>query len=269
MSVASIRMYSNLPVLREATEAFWVYIRDELVASGMAGVPDKLDWTCHYDHPWLRDDLLLAQTCGYPYVRKLRGSVRLIATPEYTHRGCDGPDMRSFIVVRRDSSLHDIAELEGSRAAVNHPESNSGSNLFRAFVAPYAPDKAFFSAIVETGSHDASISAVSEGDADVAAIDCITFGNISRFDPASISGVRVIAETPQGPGLPFITRGGASDTEVSLLRGIFLAALSDRLVRNAIDVLSIGGFHFLEDEQYTRLEALECNARVSGYPTLR
>jgi hypothetical protein len=45
-----------------------------------------------------RPDLLLAQTCGYPYVTLLRGQVTLVATPCFDFPGCAGSDYSSVIV---------------------------------------------------------------------------------------------------------------------------------------------------------------------------
>ncbi|WP_201268926.1 hypothetical protein [Sinorhizobium meliloti] len=53
--------------------------------------------------------------------------------------------------------------------------------------------------------HRASIEAIPSGQAAVASIDCITYGNIQRFEPQRLERVRILAETPKGPGLPFIT----------------------------------------------------------------
>lgn len=92
--------------------------------------------------------------------------------------------------------------MRGARAAINEPGSNSGYNLFRAFVAPHANAGRFFSSVLKTGGHLASIDAVSKGEADVASIDCVTFGNTLRFDPQRVAGVRILAETARGRGCP-------------------------------------------------------------------
>lgn len=52
-----------------------------------------------------------------------------MATPVYDHPGRDGPLMRSFIVVRKDFPVCSLADLRGTTAAINSPDSNSGSNL--------------------------------------------------------------------------------------------------------------------------------------------
>ena len=57
---------------------------------------------------------------------------------------------------------------------------------------------------VHTGSHRASIQAVAEGHADLAAIDAVTFELARRHEPAA-KRVTVLARTPETPGLPYIT----------------------------------------------------------------
>lgn len=104
--------------------------------AGLGGVPETLDQTVAYDEAWLRPDLLLSQACGYPFATTLRGRVRLVATPVCSHPGCDWPLMRSFIIVRKNSPLRVLEDLRGTTAAINSPDSNSGSNLFRSACAP-------------------------------------------------------------------------------------------------------------------------------------
>ena len=183
MQFASIAMYLTPQPLADATAKLWSFLRHYLSQAGLTDLPETLDRTLPYDEAWLRSDLLLSQTCGYPFASRLRGKVRLVATPVYDHPGCDGPLMRSFIIVRTGSSLRTLEDLRGTTAAINSPDSNSGSNLFRAAVAPRAREGRFFGRIIETGSHSNSIAAVVEGRADSAAIDCITYGNIRRFNP--------------------------------------------------------------------------------------
>ncbi|MCL6709463.1 PhnD/SsuA/transferrin family substrate-binding protein [Pseudomonas sp. R2.Fl] len=268
MRIASLAMYVSPPPVAEATAAFWAFLRDVLRREGLAEVPDALDEEIRYDAAWTRPDLLLAQTCGYPYVLHLRGKVRPVATPVYTHAGCDGPFMRSVVVVRKDASYETLEDLRGARAAINEPHSNSGVNLFRAAIAPLARDGRFFSSVIETGGHRASIDAISAGEADVAAIDCVTYGNTLRFDPARLADIRVLAETPKGPGLPFITRASASDEEVAVLRRALQEAAADPALAGVRDTLSLAGFAELSDSDYESLAELERFAHRLGYPVI-
>lgn len=261
-------MYISPPPLAEATAVLWNFLSEALKRAGLDEVPVTLDDAVDYHQAWTRPDLLLAQTCGFPYVKHLRGKVRLVATPVYDHPGCDGPSMLSFIVVAKNSAVQSLENLRGTRAAINQPDSNSGSNLFRAAIAPLARNGRFFSSVIETGGHRNSIAAISDGKADVAAIDCITYGNVLRFDPASLAGVRILAETANGPGLPFITRADVSDVEVALMRQALQRAIVEPSLATARDVLRLKGFAVLADADYEPLAELERQAQRLGYPTI-
>lgn len=268
MRLASLAMYVSPPPVAEATTAFWSFLRDELRREGVDGVPESLDDRVQYNKAWLHSDLLLAQTCGYPYVKHLRGKVRLVATPIFGHPGCDGPEKCSFVIVRKEIEAHSLEDLRGAKAAINEPDSNSGVNLFRAAIAPLARNGHFFSSVIETGGHLNSIAAVSAGIADVAAIDCVTYGNTLRFDPECLSGVRLLAETVKGPGLPFITRANATDEEVIKLRSALEKAAVEPALAEARDALSLKGFAVLSDADYQPLADLERDAQRLNYPVI-
>lgn len=80
MSLASLAMYASPTPVKEATALFWAALGERLRAGGV-DAPVALDDGIRYDEAWLRPDLLFGQTCGYPYVRHLRGKVQLVATP--------------------------------------------------------------------------------------------------------------------------------------------------------------------------------------------
>lgn len=261
-------MYVSPPPLAQATAKLWDFLSEALKQAGLDEVPARLDDTLDYDQPWTRPDLLLAQTCGFPYVKHLRGKVKLVATPVYGYPGCDGPLTRSFVVVAKDSAAQSLEDLRGTRAAINHPDSNSGSNVFRAAIAPLSRGGRFFSAVIETGSHRNSIAAITAGEADAAAIDCVTYGNVLRFDPGSLAGVRILTETVSGPGLPFITRGSASDAEVALMRQVLQQAIAEPSLAAVRDILCLKQFVVLSDSDYEPLAELERQAQGLGYPAI-
>jgi ABC-type phosphate/phosphonate transport system substrate-binding protein len=264
-AVASLMMYDQPDRVRSANEALWIAIRDRLRAKGFPA-PDALDRNGDYHSYWLRPDLALAQTCGYPYVSELKGKVRLVATPVFSYPGGKGAKRASFIVVREANAAKSLEDLRGSRAAINDWGSNSGMNLLRIAMAPLAGGKPFFSDIIVTGGHLGSIAAIREGGADVAAIDSITWGLHARHAPEKIAGVRILTETPMGPGLPYITRADASDAEVAALREAISGALADPSVKGAIDVLGLTGIEILDDSDYAELERFRDEALRLGYP---
>jgi len=268
MRLASLAMYRDPPVVAAATRAFWAYLRDRLREAGLADVPDGLDEAIAHDAAWLDPRLLLAQTCGYPFASRLRGRVRLVATPVYDHPGCSGVMGRSFVVVRAGSRASTVADLRGTTAAINDPGSNSGMNLLRHAVAPHAVHGRFFGRVIESGGHLASLALVASGEAAVAAIDCVTFGNLARFAPARVAGVRILAESAKMPGLPLITRMSAGDDEIALLRATLRRFAADPATQPIRDTLGLRGFENVADEAYDAVLALEREAAAYGYPAI-
>jgi ABC-type phosphate/phosphonate transport system substrate-binding protein len=259
-------MYVDPPAVRAATRQLWGHVRESLRATGLNDVPDALDETIAYDAAWLDPNLLLAQTCGYPFATRLRGKVRLVATPCYDYPGCNDAWSGSFIVVRADDPATSIADFAGRRAAINDRGSNSGHNLLRATVAPHAKGGRFFAEVIQTGGHSASIAAVATDGADVAAIDCVTWGNIQRHAPERLAALRVLCETPKTPGLPLIIRASASDAEVAVLWSALDHALADPAMAEIRYTLGLSGFAALAEADYDIVLRIEHDAVALGYP---
>lgn len=266
--IASLAMYRDPPAISAATRAVWAYLRTALRGAGLPDVPEQLDETIAHAAAWRDPRLMIAQTCGYPLAVQLRGQVRILATPAYDHPGCHGAMNGSFVIVRADAPGTSVADWRGGVAAINDPASNSGMNLLRRTIAPHALGGHFFGQVHESGSHLASIAMVAQGQADIAAIDCVTYGNLARFAPETVSAVRVLAETVKTPGLPFITRAAASDAEVSVLRDALLAFARDPETAPLRRTLGLTGFEVLPRHAYDAVLAIEAEAIALGYPKL-
>ncbi|EKF57640.1 hypothetical protein QWE_20748 [Agrobacterium albertimagni AOL15] len=262
-------MYVAPSVVIEAQRVLWAFLRDHLRGAGMVGLPDTLDETLPHHEAWLDPRLVLAQTCGFPFVKHLKGRVRLVATPVYEAPGCSAADMCSFIIVREKDAPANLVACRGLRAAINETGSNSGYNLLRAAIAPHAGGRAFFTDIRETGGHLASIEAVRSGEADLAAIDCITHDLLRRHAPEPLKGLVILTETPRGPNLPFITRLSASDEELEALRAAYKAAIMASELADARAILGLKDVVVLEEGAYDILLAHEQAAISAGYPDLR
>jgi len=262
---ASLMMYDQPEVVQRANDALWAAIRDGLYERNQEA-PQVLKRGGIYDSYWLDPHLSFAQTCGYPYVSKLKGKVRLVATPVFSYPGGSGARRASYIVVAENSDAKSLSDLKGKRAAINDRLSNSGMNLFRAAIAPLAGGQPFFAFVIVTGGHLNSIAAIREGRAEVAAIDSITWALHARHAPAKIAGVRIIGETPMGPGLPYITKGTASDERMAALRESLSDAIADPALEKALDVLGLTGIEILDDGDYAELERLRDEALRLGYP---
>ena len=254
--VAALPMY-DLPELAQANDALWSAIAQRLQARGVEA-PVELTRDRPLDELWLDPELLMAQTCGYPLVTRLAGRVCLLATPSYQAEGCSGPLHRSAIVVRRDDPATSLADLFNRRCVINSPDSNTGMNLLRAAVAPFAQRGRFFGDVSVSGAHSASAEAVARDEADVAAIDAVTWAHLRRFRPGVTDALRVLAWTAASPGLPLISARTTSRTILRTLRRVLFEVAADPALREARAELRLTGFCLLPRSKYqaiTRLAA--------------
>ena len=266
MTVASLGMYDS-SALHGANDGLWRAIAGRLRAAGVTDVPDTLDRSRTLETIWDDPGLLLAQTCGYPLTTHWQGRLRVLATPRYRAIGCEGIAHRSRIVVRRDEDTGTLAALRARTVAVNDRGSNTGMNLLRAAVAPLAVAGRFFGAVVETGSHAASARAVATGDADVAAIDAVTFAHLEREAPGVTGALRTLAWSAPSPGLPFVTSIATPRRIVAALRRAIAAAIADE-ARDHADALLLDGIEIADARRYATVRTLERRAIRAGYPHL-
>lgn len=199
--VAAFPMY-NRAELRPAFDALWAATRDELRAVGVADVPDALTVVEEglLDF-WQRPDLLLSQTCGYPYRHFLQHRVTLVATPDFGLEDCPPGYYRSALILRRDDPRNRLADFQGATFACNDRHSQSG------YAAPLlAAQEAGlrFGELRISGAHSASARMVAAGEADIAGLDAVSWRHMQRLDPWT-ANLRVLGWTPPKPGLPFIT----------------------------------------------------------------
>src|SRR5271163_1260814 len=134
--LAALPMY-DFPWTAEANDALWAAMAARLGEAGVEA-PKTLTRGPDLDAQWRNPRLVFGQTCGYPYAMRLKGSVALIAAPIYAFPGCQDASHRSFIIRRASDPRRELAEFRGAAAGLNAHDSNTGMNLFRAALAPFA-----------------------------------------------------------------------------------------------------------------------------------
>lgn len=198
--IASLPMY-DWPEIRSATDLLWAAIRDQLSNRGIRA-PAVLDRSADPEPAWSDPDLILSQTCGYPFATRLTGKVALVGTPAHAATGAKPGHYFSVLVARKGAAPENAGDLTASRFAFNMVHSQSG------FAAPVrlleAGGRASLPRPLQTGAHRASVRAVAEGQADWAAIDAVTWELAKRHEPAA-DHLRVFARTDETPALPLIT----------------------------------------------------------------
>ena len=265
--IAALPMY-DFPELRAAHDAFWHALQNALVERGVADVPLHLSHELPYREGWRNASLLFGQACEYPIAKSFGDVLTLVATPVYAAPGCEGAFYRSAIIARGEDQGDTLAEFRGRRCAVNAMDSNSGMNLLRAAIAPLAHGMPFFGSVLVSGSHLRSLEMVARNEADIAAIDCVTFAHLQQLHPALVAQVKVLCWTPASPNLPYVTARATDERTLGALRSALAAVVSDRLSRPICERLLLKGVDLRPDMSLKRPRELETGAAELGYPEL-
>jgi ABC-type phosphate/phosphonate transport system substrate-binding protein len=181
----------------------------------------------------------------------------LIATPCYDVPGCEGPDYSSMIVVHADSRAQSMEDLRGQVAAISGLDSHSGCHVLRAMVAPLAsPGSKFFGRQIITGSHAGSLEAIEAREADIAAIDAVTYTLIKRSMPDALGSFRVLGRSPRAPAPPYVTSSTTGRDVAERIRDALVDALSDPHLASCRDELMIAGAKLLTVQHYSRIDEM-------------
>ncbi|MEM7294001.1 MAG: PhnD/SsuA/transferrin family substrate-binding protein [Pseudomonadota bacterium] len=194
-------MYAVSPALREA----WQRLHEEFLTH--LRISDRADSSLRFEtgaDALLDPALLLGHTCGYPLVTAFSDTHTPICVPLFDVDGTDGNCYSSAIVVRVSSSIKTLADAAGTTVAVNNEDSNSGMNVLRDRIAEDSEQQPFFGETRFSGGHRDSVVMVSRGEADIAAIDCVTFALLRDIEPELTDSVRVLGYTRHTTGLPFV-----------------------------------------------------------------
>jgi phosphonate transport system substrate-binding protein len=169
--------------------------------------------------------------CGLPYVWRADGpeaTAELLAAlvpaePRYAGRAVYFSD----VVVRRDSPWPSFAELEGRTWAYNEETSHSGYNATRHRLAQMGRDRGFFGRVTATGSHEASLRLLFDGDVDASAVDSTVLELLNRQDPSLAGRLRIIETFGPSPSPPWVTARTVPPELRVEIRGALLAMAND------------------------------------------
>ncbi len=246
--VAALPMY-DWPKVRLANDVLWRRLAAGLRTRGL-DAPEQLERNRPDTEIWRDPGLLIAQTCGYPFVAGLLDHLRLVATPCYGVAGCEGACYSSHIIVRCDEEATSLAGMAGRNAAINGINSQSGFAALQAAVSAEAGPTPYFASAIISGSHFGSMRAVAAGEADIAAIDAVCWALAQRDCPQVASHLKSIATTPLTPGLPFVTAIARPDIETVQIRDALAECFADPQTEAARRALFLTGFEILGIQDY-------------------
>ena len=207
----------------------------------------------------------MSQCCGYDIVNRYAGRLQPIATPHFGAAECLGCDYASVVVVAEQSEATDVLDMRGATCVINGPESHSGMNALRGLVAPVSRDGRFFTTVRVSGSHETSLTMIRRGEADVGAIDCVTYALLERYRPQALAGLRKLGRTYRAPGLPYVTGRRIDDDGIARMRMALFSAFADPDLVAARQALLLEDIEILPDEAYARMREIEDFATRYGF----
>ncbi|MCP4874354.1 MAG: PhnD/SsuA/transferrin family substrate-binding protein [Gammaproteobacteria bacterium] len=255
-------MYAFTPELEQA----WQQLFDIFIeVSGDAAISLSLG----SDQTLLREpDLLFGHTCGYPLMTRLKDYLTPFCVPVFDVPGTDGKFYSSRFIIGASSTIDSLAQSQNKIAVINDADSNSGMNVFRHAVAGLTTSTHFFSSVRISGGHLHSLEAVADGNADIAAIDCVSYQLIEDQWPELTSRVRSIGFSAKTCGLPFVLPLTAVDSvdRNQWVDGLNRAlGLAPEAVRKR---LHLKGFEAVTLQDYQGIVDLENIAINAGYAKL-
>ena len=198
--IASFPMYER-PETHAANAEFWQLIRQYLIENSIPA-PEALSQGADVMSAWTDPLLVLSQTCGMPYRNFLHDKVKLVGTLDYGLANCPPGYYRSCFVTRKSDPRKTLAAFQDAVFAYNEKGSQSG------FAAPLNHMAAFglqFKDQRPSGRHVNSGRMVANWEADIAALDGVTWRLMQRYDRFA-EDLQVLSWTePATPGLPLIT----------------------------------------------------------------
>jgi ABC-type phosphate/phosphonate transport system substrate-binding protein len=245
--ICSMPMY---PFPGDSLHTFWTALRHILEQAGLPALPLELAQPDDLLQHWQQDDLLLSQSCGYPVSTLLRGKIQVVGAFHFDVPGCRQSAYSSALLVRKEDSNKSLAEFRGAIAACNERHSQSGYHALRSAVAPLARDGLFFSSVLFSGAHRHSAQLVAEGNADIAALDCVSAFLLRQQEPATFDQLATIGFTEAMPGLPLITAAATPVSTLAQLRQALAICTRSTERVQSLSAMRITGFSPLDESDY-------------------
>ena len=196
------------PETANAIDVLWSHIQNQLIQRDIEA-PLALERNIHPVALWSKPDLIIGQTCGWPYANYLKEQVMPFARFHYDLPECPAGHYNSVYIGHDDDDFDHLASPQAfqfvEKIAMNSDDSQSGFHVFSEIAGAPAEEAIAKEKRIVTGAHRNSISAVANGDANLAAIDAVAFELAKHYEPEAVSRIVVLGTSKPKAGLPLIT----------------------------------------------------------------
>jgi phosphonate transport system substrate-binding protein len=198
--------------------------------------------------------------CGLPYVWRAdrpQPALDLLAAlvpagARYAGRAVYFSD----VVVRRDSPWSSFAELEGSTWAYNEETSHSVYNATRHRLAQMGRDRGFFGKVMATGSHEASVRLLVDGEVDASAVDSTVLDLLHRRDPSFVGQLRTVESFGPSPSPPWVIARTVAPELRAAVSDALRAMAGDPRARGVLASGMASGFAVVADSHYDSIRRM-------------
>ena len=193
--------------------------------------------------------------CGITLATAPEGRYRYLATMV-----ADSPDLPagyydSLLVTSRKGGLALLRiRSPRHRAVINETGSFSGSLTFAAHMK--AVHGTTLGDMLRSGAHLKSIAMVASREADLAAIDRISFSLARHAAPDDVQGVSVIGRTASHPGIAFVADAGLPEPVIGKLRAAILAFREEPSWPELQSLLGVSDITVLDPARYAPMASV-------------
>ena len=202
--------------------------------------------------------------CGLPYIDRVDvpdSGIELLAVPvPAACRYQDRPIYFSDIVVRRDSHFKNFADLRGTTWVYNEARSHSGYNVVRAYLAAFGEKHGFFSQILESGAHTASLAMVLTRQGDVSAIDSTVLEWAMTGQPDLERQLRIVETIGPSPIPPWVVSKQVAANLRADLRDLFIGMHKGKAGRSVLRRGHMARFVLSHDRDYDPIRRMAQSA---------
>jgi len=264
MSV-SFAMY-NQPALLPLWQAWWQAVVPYLKHEGIENTPDQLCWPEDYLSHWRQPQLLLSQICSLPLIGHLQGQVQYVASPQFSTELQSGSVYCSLLIVSEDSDVQKLSDLRDARVAINSVDSQSGCGILNhSFMQTGLALDSMVAGYAESGAHVQSLSWLQQGKVDLAAIDCISYHFIAKYQPHLLIGLRSLGSTDYTQGHAWVTSVATNTQTISQLQQGLSKAMAAPELAALQRELGLTGMEVLSDSALKPTARMQKNTQAAGY----
>jgi phosphate/phosphite/phosphonate ABC transporter binding protein len=239
--------------------------------SDRLGQPVELVVATSFDQ-FERGEADLGVICGLPYVwlaDRHPSPVEPLAAPVLHGARYGGrPIYYSDVIVRHDSPISRVEELEGRSWAYNEPASHSGHTVTLYSLVAMGAQPGFLGRVVEAGFHQRAIRLVAAGAVDAAAIDSQVLAIELRDHPRLADGLRLIGSFGPSTIQPVVASSGLPSRLKDQVRKLLVGLTDEPLARPVLDYGLIDHFTAIDDAAYDDIRAMLATIEAAGWTSI-